>query len=355
MHWEISKNLVVGKTKTLEANEKIACFDMDDTIIVKWNRKDDDFEFQDETILDKLTKLVEDNYKIVIVSNQLHLKKVSKLQKLVEVIQIAFNFDLVYIAALCEDKYRKPNVATWTEYIRGDTKTSFYCGDAGGIAKARTINGIKIKKDFSDSDLKFAKNIGIRFLHRDEFVYNKKYSGEDYKINYIDFSLIPKKNYTLYEPTNKELIIVVGLPASGKSFYSNLLKQKGCEIINRDTLKTPKKCFSVAEKAISENKIVVIDNTNLKKITRQSYIELAKKNNYTCVCIVFPPSFELCMHNNYYRNTYCDKPLIPKIVYYKMKKEYEEPTVNEGFSKILKIEYQIAENVDKNYFKYFPE
>lgn len=38
-----------------------------------------------------------------------------------------------------------------------DLKKSFYCGDAAGRKDGK-------KKDFSDSDLKFALNVGVKFL-----------------------------------------------------------------------------------------------------------------------------------------------------------------------------------------------
>lgn len=62
-----------------------------------------------------------------------------------------------------DDGYRKPTLGMWEEYTNQFHKTidvnlekSIYCGDAAG-----RVNG-KIK-DFSDSDLKFAINIGLTF------------------------------------------------------------------------------------------------------------------------------------------------------------------------------------------------
>ena len=53
-----------------------------------------------------------------------------------------------------EDKYRKPNKGMWdyTLLLMPLIKSGFYCGDAAGRPK-----------DFSDSDLNFAKNIGLSF------------------------------------------------------------------------------------------------------------------------------------------------------------------------------------------------
>lgn len=62
--------------------------------------------------------------------------------------------------ATCDDEYKKPAKGMWeffTKEMNGklaiDMKNSFYCGDAAGRKGP--------PKDFSDSDLKFAKNINL--------------------------------------------------------------------------------------------------------------------------------------------------------------------------------------------------
>lgn len=50
-----------------------------------------------------------------------------------------------------------------------DMKKSFYCGDAAGRPQTQTK-----KKDFSDSDLKFALNINLPFKTEDEFFKDEK-------------------------------------------------------------------------------------------------------------------------------------------------------------------------------------
>jgi bifunctional polynucleotide phosphatase/kinase len=44
-----------------------------------------------------------------------------------------------------------------------DMKESFYCGDAAGRPKTDTR-----PKDFSDSDIKFASNVGLKFFTPEE-------------------------------------------------------------------------------------------------------------------------------------------------------------------------------------------
>lgn len=72
---------------------------------------------------------------------------------------------MVYLIATESDIYRKPALGMWEHFTKKlnkdckvDMKDSFYCGDAAGRAKTATS-----PKDFSDSDIKFAANIGIPF------------------------------------------------------------------------------------------------------------------------------------------------------------------------------------------------
>jgi len=73
---------------------------------------------------------------------------------------------MLFLAATHSDQYRKPATSTWEYFLKKFTKTgkidvkkSFYCGDAAGRPK----EGDK-KKDFSDTDRKFAINIGLPFF-----------------------------------------------------------------------------------------------------------------------------------------------------------------------------------------------
>jgi bifunctional polynucleotide phosphatase/kinase len=67
----------------------------------------------------------------------------------------------VFIAT-SDDEYRKPGIKMWdvlernNDGIKIDKSKSFFCGDAAGRKNGKI-------KDFSDSDLKFALNVGIEF------------------------------------------------------------------------------------------------------------------------------------------------------------------------------------------------
>lgn len=365
--WDAKKNYMVGKTADVDlTNKKVAAFDMDDTLIKTKSGKefaenDDDWQLFCADIQYKLNKLQEDGYHLVVVSNQNGVSKgkvnidvlKSKIQKLIT--HIGLNFTI--FCAFADDGYRKPRIKVWN-LVNGDKKTSFFCGDAAGLDK-RKIGDEMIKKDFADSDLKFAKNVGIKFMHRDEFVYGKKYEESIYKFNYpIKFSeLIGKQSFT-FHPKHQEMIINVGLPASGKSsFTMKYITPHDYVYVNQDTLKTQKKCLSETDKALKAGKSVVIDNTNVTKEHRKEFIELAIACKVTVRCFVFNTPLNVCMHNSYFRNYITNgvTATIPKIVYNTMNKKFVKPELSEGFSSVESIDFKIDLNnkMTKQYKMYY--
>ena len=293
----------------LNGNTKVAAFDLDNTLVQpldgkKFSETDTDWEFYTKDVPTKVKQLYDDGYTIVIVSNQKGIgsgkvdsdKWCSKLNK----IALVFGVPLLIFASIDDNMYRKPNTGFWDKFIKCDSKSSFYCGDAAGLPK-RKINNIMIPKDFSDSDFKFALNVGVKFIHRDEFIYGVKQNPQ---INYpINFNNIKYGNY-VFVPSHQEMIIMVGYPGSGKSFYTNncILVNKQYVHINQDTLKTPSKCIKLCETGLKEKNSVVIDNTNSSKKSRKVYIDLAKKYGVKVRCCQFVTDVNVAKHNNCYRN-----------------------------------------------------
>jgi bifunctional polynucleotide phosphatase/kinase len=145
---------------------KMAGFDLDFTIIKpKGNRRfpkdKNDWIILNEHIKPKLLELHQEKYRIVLFTNQGGIAKgntklsdiIYKLDAVIKYLGIPID----YIISYGYDKYRKPKKGMFELYKKLSKKRifrkkSFYCGDAAGR-----------KKDFNDSDKKFAKNIEVRF------------------------------------------------------------------------------------------------------------------------------------------------------------------------------------------------
>ena len=356
VEWTIASTYMIGKTnKQILKNKKIAAFDMDHTLIKPINNKkfsetDSDWELYCDSISKRLLKLSNEDYELVIITNQKGISsgKVdievfkNKIKKIVN----HFGLHFVILVSLEDDLYRKPRTKLWTEFILGNLETSFFCGDAAGCPN-----------DFSDSDLKFALNVGIKFVYRDEFL------GEKVKIPPIkyavDFSKIVTKNdYNFIKSADQEVIINVGLPASGKShFTKNCIVPLNYIQINQDILKTKAKCLKLFEASLSSGKSVVVDNTNLTKENRKEYLDIAKKYKVKCRCLNFIVTKEVCIHNSYYRNyiTDGDTKVIPNLVFNIMNKKYKAPELVEGFLKIDEIKFSFNSDNDsvKLYTQFF--
>ncbi len=356
IEWEIKDNYIIGRThKGKLKGEKIAAFDLDHTLIRPSNGKkfsdtDTDWEVNDKSIKDKLEKLREEKYYLVIISNQKGISngKVSidtfksKLDKIVNL----FGLDFIILCSLEDDLYRKPRTALWDEFVDGDIKSSFYCGDAAGF-----------ENDFSDSDLKFALNIGIEFKYVDEFISGKnKKSIAKYPVNFND--IVNKKNNYSFSANQQEVIINVGLPGSGKSqFTKDYIINNGYIHINQDTLKTKAKCLKLFQASLEDGKSVVIDNVNINKDQRKVFLDIAKKYNVKCRCLHFTTPKEICVHNAYFRNYITNGSVksIPNLVFNMMNKKFQEPELSEGFYTIDKIEFTINLSKDllNRYTKFF--
>ena len=149
----------------------MASFDMDDTIITrksgaKFPKDADDWILLNDKVAPKIKELYNDGYKIVIFTNQAGIQKgktrASDIKKKVQNIAKELDIEMQVFVASHEDEYRKPGTKMWDSLLNNNDgvkifkEKSFFCGDAAGRKNGKV-------KDFSDSDLKFALNVGIQF------------------------------------------------------------------------------------------------------------------------------------------------------------------------------------------------
>lgn len=393
MIWENTDEYIKGLYK-INGNylnrTKVSAFDLDDTLITptenkKFSVTSSDWEFYDNShnidiIKTKLLSLYNDDYIIVIFTNQkgigsgklninIWMEKISNMCN-------KLNIPIIILASLTDNMYRKPMLGLWDMFLKImqnsiNIDASFYCGDAGGcpmrdikiIGTKNENYKITLKKDFSDTDLKFALNIGIMFIHRDEFVFGHKnnmimpnYPLKLYNDNFMKL-FFQTDAYPKFVPNHQEIVIMIGMPASGKSSYvKQYIINHGYVHINQDVLKTQKKCISMCIQNLENNKSIVIDNTNPNKSTRKVFIDIAKKYGVKCKCIYFNIDKDLAKHNNYFRSYINNINIIPDIVYNIYLKKFEYPEINEGFYKIEEIKFKFNNDInEKNtlYTKYY--
>ena len=328
---------------------KLAGFDLDNTLIrtksgKKFSEDSNDWEFNFNNVIDILKDYHDNNYCIIIISNQKNLKDnrlsdwVTKVKNIINKI----NLPIKVYASIKDNIYRKPNIGFW-ELIKQKINfvDSFYCGDAMGR-----------RGDHADTDLKFALNIGLNFK-APETIFQEKFINIPKIKNYFDFQNFTKEENS-YKLGEKEIIIMIGYPGSGKStFVRKYLMKSNYEIINQDKLKSKKKCLTMCEDKMKNNYNIVIDNTNPDPETRKLYIDLGNKYNYTIRCFVMITSEEHSKHNNMYRFLYQEKEKVPDLVYRIYKKKHKAPELSEGFKDIVYIYPEIPSRTnDSKYYFY---
>ncbi|XP_045115645.1 LOW QUALITY PROTEIN: uncharacterized protein F21D5.5-like [Portunus trituberculatus] len=371
--WEksIDGDLLVYQ-KNMTGSEKIAGYDMDGTLIATQSGKVfatsyDDWKILYSEIPGKLKKLHESGYKIIIFTNQAGIgtgkHTAEGIQKKIESIIQKLGVPIQVFISTGKGEYRKPAIGMWNFFLNEanggvevDLDKSIFVGDAAG----RPAEGKK-KKDFSFSDRLFALNVGLKFYTPEEHFLDAKtqaFNMPEFDPRKVDASL------PLYDPSmtkvpghKLEMIVLVGFPGSGKSFFcSTHLAPLGYVVANRDTIGSWQKCVSVMEQSLKDGKHVVIDNTNPDLESRKRYIEAAKKCGATVRCFIFATSKDHARHNNKFREfSEEDHSKVSDMVFNMYKSKYVEPTLKEGFHDIVKVNFipHFKNQSDEKMYKMF--
>ena len=286
--------------------DKMAAFDYDWTLVSPKDGKTfpsnvDDWEWLYPTIPEKIKAYYEDEFMIVIFTNQSKDWKHEQIQLVAKILGVP-----VFIVVATEKCDYKPNPILFN-ILMGNNKInkekSFFVGDALG----RT-------GDFSDSDKVFAENIGIPSYCPEQVFY--------VKTEITEIPLIPLTD-------EKQIVIMMGYPGSGKSTIAkNISKNDRFIYLEGDFHKTSTKMIKASLEHIRQNKSIIFDATNSSSKKRQEYIELGRKYNYKIVCIHVSTPLEVAYKRNKLRNY---EKYVPKIAYSVYKKNYEEPNESEGF------------------------
>ena len=360
--------------------ERIASFDMDDTVVMPksgavFPKNKDDWMFLCSEVPKKLAKLHSEGVRIMFFSNQAGIgkkghwdaSKATEIKTKITNISKKLGFPIDAFLATGSDAYRKPGVDMWelmvkTIDFKGNKSDCIYVGDAAGRTILTLANR---KKDFSCSDRKFAHNVGIAFQTPEQYFKHMKtapfswgsFNPEAEAKTLANMTATDDGRETFHKDT-QEVVLFVGPPASGKSTFA--LKHfvaNGYVHVNRDTLKTPAKCLRVMREALAAGKSVVVDNTNPKEETREDYITAAENVDVPVRCFYFTTSMELAKHLNQYREviTKGERPHVPGIAYNMYKSGFSEPEESEGFTEIVKIRFvpHFANSAEKALFNCF--
>jgi predicted kinase len=94
------------------------------------------------------------------------------------------------------------------------------------------------------------------------------------------------------------ILILVGIPGSGKSQFASELESKSRKKfvrINQDVLGDRRACEDLARRVLATGKIAVIDRCNFDRDQRVTWTKIAYEMRVQCDCIVFTHSREDCI------------------------------------------------------------
>lgn len=154
-----------------------------------------------------------------------------------------------------------------------------------------------------------------------------------------------------------KLIVLVGLPASGKSTYAREhLQDENTIILSSDKLREEllgdERCqenndlvfrtlYQRAKEHLLQGKNVVIDATNINIKARRSILSNFVKMNIERVAIVFATPFERCLEKDILRERTVGEEVVRKFLY-----RFEIPMEYEGFDEIKFVEYENKQYID---------
>ncbi|KAM0689573.1 hypothetical protein Q7P36_010444 [Cladosporium allicinum] len=356
---------------------RIAAFDLDDTIIAtasgnRFAKNESDWRWWHASVPSKVKKLHNEGFAIVFISNQAAIslrsdaktpngmRSLNNWKAKVTAVLTTLDLPVTVFAATGHDLFRKPRTGMWEKLLEGyglaeetvDLKGTIFIGDAAGRAGDKSR---KVKKDHSCSDRDFAANVGLGFQTPEEFFLGdetKPFERLLHPSDYLDVELTTDTEVSPLVFTKKnevEIVLFCGSPGAGKStFYWTYMQPLGYERVNQDLLKTRDKCVKVATQHVEDKQPVVVDNTNADKDTRAVWVGLAAKLNVPIRLVHFTAPAKLCEHNDTVRALTGDlrqmnpesRTMLPKMAFTGFASRYREPTVDEGFDDITKVNFK---------------
>jgi bifunctional polynucleotide phosphatase/kinase len=288
---------VVLQQKT-SRRSKLAIFDFDWTIVKpkegrKFPKDVDDWQYIRKSVPSIIREFAKD-HQIVILTDQSKMWKIDQIKAVMD--------DLgVVNKAIIGMKTQKPDTSLFkTVYPNFKAEKAIYVGDAAGR-----------QGDWSDKDLKFAENLGVKFFSPEEL----------FPLDTV--APLPKSATAKKE---KEVVIMMGYPASGKS---TIAKGLGYYIVEGDKLKTVSAMIKDAKKHISEES-VVFDSTAATIEKRAEFVKFAKELSLPVRVFWVQTPIDVSMERNKQRALE-GGPKIPDIAFYMYRKKFEEPSEDEGF------------------------
>ena len=141
-----------------------------------------------------------------------------------------------------------------------------------------------------------------------------------------------------------ECVILIGLPAAGKSTFFRERFAATHDHISKDVLRHNKHAQRRQERLIAESlaagRSVVVDNTNPSATVRAPLVEIARKYGAEVVGYFFVTEAGDALRRNRARD---GRDRVPDVAIFAVRKHLELPTTAEGFDRLYAVRMNEAE------------
>ncbi len=138
--------------------------------------------------------------------------------------------------------------------------------------------------------------------------------------------------------TEMELVIVIGLQASGKTTFARSRFGDTYQYVSKDLLRNnsnpARKQRQLIEAALQQGLSVVVDNTNPTIEERKELIELGRLYAAEITGCFFEVQLKQCLERNRARE---GKARVPDVAIFATLKKLARPSYTEGFTKLFSV------------------
>jgi predicted kinase len=139
-------------------------------------------------------------------------------------------------------------------------------------------------------------------------------------------------------PRSVDLVVLVGLQASGKSTFFRERFAATHEHVSKDLFPNNRdrnrRQARLIEAALSAASPVVVDNTNPTPEDRRALVELGREHGARIVCYYFEPGVRQSIERNRRRE---GKARVPDVAIYATAKRLVAPSYSEGFDELFRV------------------
>ena len=135
-----------------------------------------------------------------------------------------------------------------------------------------------------------------------------------------------------------DCVILIGLPASGKSTFYRQRLAATHDLVSKDAMRNnrqpQRRQEQLIEKALADGRSVVVDNTNPRVADRAPIIAIARRLGANVAGYYFPAEAQVALRRNRARQ---GPDRVPDVAIFVAKKRLEPPTYAEGFDHLFTV------------------